>query len=252
MLLDPTAVIITSDSRRSIPSVLGLTLEPRKSYMFLTNSQYTCVYRGIPGGSLPTYATRSPTPLKTELPKPKRWSCFPASATVQLEAGHVVPMHRLTVGDRVHVGSDMFSPVYMFSHAVRGPTYDFVSLSTASGRTLLLTSGHYLYVNGALVAAHTVLPGDALLGADGFADDVIRVNHVRKTGLYNPQTLHGDIAVDGVVASTFTTAVDRRFALGMLAPLRAAYSALGLVLRGFLDDGFDSVAHYLPKGLAVQ
>lgn len=252
VLPDPTAVFISSDSRRSIPSVLGLTLEPRKSYMFLTNRRYTCVYRSIlPGTSVAT-ESKSPSPTPSPLPTNDGALCFPATATVQLESGRTVSMHQLTVGDRVHVGNGIFSPVFIFTHAAHKVSYNFVSLDTASGLALSLTPGHYLYVNGVLSAARIVLPGDSLRAADGSADVVIRVRRTRKTGLYNPQTLHGDIAVDGVVASTFTTTVDPSCAQGMLAPLRAVYSALGIALRGLLDNGADSVARFLPKGVSVH
>lgn len=39
-------------------------------------------------------------------------------------------------------------------------------------------------------------------------ESIISVDRVMKQGLNNPQTLKGDIVVDGIIASTFTTAVD--------------------------------------------
>jgi desert hedgehog len=179
--------------------------------------------------------------------------CFPAVATVELESGVTVRMDALAVGDRVKVGVDTYSEVIMFSHALGTVESEFISLTTASGATLTLTGGHYLYANGELVAASAVNVGDRLTLASGAESPVTHVSAARGVGLYNPQTLHGDVVVEGVVSSTYTTAVEPGLAHGaLLAPARALFRLrLGSALVGLLDDGASALAHLLPGGAVV-
>jgi len=153
--------------------------------------------------------------------------CFPGAATVQLLDGTTKTMAELEVGDSVLVGGGQFSEVFMFSHRLVDAEVAYVELETAGGATLHLSGGHYLPVNGGrLVEARTVRVGDNVtLGASGAAAPVLAVRSARKTGLYNPHTLHGDIVVDGVLTSTYTAAFSPTLAHVALAPLRALYRA---------------------------
>ncbi|GAB0490749.1 hypothetical protein MMPV_001986 [Pyropia vietnamensis] len=155
-------------------------------------------------------------------------SCFPAAASVTLASGRVVSMRSLRLGDEVVIGGGRLSTVYAFSHAdgreaVRHP---FVRLATTTGVTLTASPGHYVYVlDGAdrrLVLAAAVRVGDVLPLATGtnHSTVVVGVSRVALPGLYNPHTLDGDIAVDGVVVSTWTVAVPPAVAAAALAPLR--------------------------------
>lgn len=179
--------------------------------------------------------------------------CFPASATVELSTGDVVPMDHLAVGDIVKVAPGTYSPVFMFTHAAADAQSSFVELTTATGSTLTLTRGHYLYANGALMAASEVRFGDELMMSDGKATRVVSVSSRADTGLYNPQTLHGDLVVDGIVASTYTTAVEPTIAHSLLlAPARALFRAsLGRWLVGILDNGASQLVRWLPSGAAA-
>ena len=64
---------------------------------------------------------------------------------------------------------------------------------------------------------------------------------VTDVGLFNPQTKHGDIVVDGVRVSTYTHAVHRNMAHAMLAPFRLARARLGLSMQ-LLEAGADTIA----------
>lgn len=176
-------------------------------------------------------------------------SCFPADATVELEGGAPVRMDALRVGDRVHVGGGAFSDVFMFTHKVADFAGDFVEIATAGGAVVRATAGHFMYVNGGLAAAGTVAAGDSVELGRGGADVVARVSTVASTGLYNPQTVQGDVVVDGVRASTYTTAVEPAVAHAALAPARAVYAAFGWS-TSVLDEG-SSWAAALPSGGAV-
>jgi hypothetical protein len=163
-------------------------------------------------------------------------ACFPATATVTLASGAAVPVSSLSTGDSVHVGRGEYSPVFLWTHrdAAAAPARAYVQLVTARG-ALTLTAGHYVYVNGDLsapVAASAVRVGDALVAGDGGRAAVVAVRAAAGAGLYNPQTLHGDIVVDGVVTTTYTSAVPPAAAHALLAPLRWAHRAASAAAAG--------------------
>jgi hypothetical protein len=207
-------------------------------------------------------ASLAPSAAPTEVPFPSvepvnrtnttdnSSTCFPASATVELASGAIRRMDELAAGDRVKVASGVFSEVFMFTHKLAAGSFEFVKINTASGNTLSLTGGHYIYVNGALSPAETVVVGDELQLGSGDVTTVTEVSCVEGTGLYNPQTLHGDIVVDGVRASTYTTAVEPRLAHAGLSLLRGLYRALGLSVSAF-DEGASTLASVLPSGAAA-
>jgi Hint module len=165
----------------------------------------------------------------------KKSSCFPASATVELSTGETKRMDELDVGDRVRVGASEFSLVFMFTHKLNEVVNTFIQLHTASGHSVSATPGHYLYINGDLVPAGSIKVGDVMTTADGEPTRVIQVSQVLGSGLFNPQTVHGDIVVDGIMSSTYTTAVAPSIAHKVLAPFRAAYAALGYSTSLFED-----------------
>lgn len=176
--------------------------------------------------------------------------CFPASAKVQLSDGSSKTMEKLQLGDIVRVADGGFSPVFMFTHKLSDVKHAMVQLKTSSGASLTLTHGHYVISSGVMRTAGTVQVGDELVLANGETSAVTSTTTVQGTGLYNPQTVSGTIVVDGVVASTYTTAVEPRTAHTMLAPIRAAFGWLGVTLR-FLEGGFDAAASALPTGATV-
>jgi len=151
--------------------------------------------------------------------------CFPAAATVLLEGGARRAMSELQVGDRVQVGDNEFSDVYMFSHSIPKAEAEYVSTTTEARTTVRLTASHYLYVNGGLSPAGSVVTGDKVVLANGTATGVVSVSASWSAGIYNPHTLHRDIVVDGVLTSTYTTAVHPTVAHAVLAPLRMLYAA---------------------------
>eukprot|EP00178_Gracilaria_changii_P027095 TRINITY_DN842_c0_g1_i1.p4 TRINITY_DN842_c0_g1~~TRINITY_DN842_c0_g1_i1.p4 ORF type:complete len:464 (-),score=100.27 TRINITY_DN842_c0_g1_i1:11428-12819(-) len=177
-------------------------------------------------------------------------ACFPADATVELEDGSIKTMEALELGDRVKVASGKFSPVFMFSHRMGTVSYNFVRLTTASGESLTLTKGHYLYVNGQMAAAESVRVGDSVETETGLIS-VSAIDSVVSRGLYNPQTVSGDIIVNGVKASTYTTAVETKTAHSLLLPLRAAFRFAGMT-TSVLDNGADRLANMLPSGGLVM
>lgn len=184
-------------------------------------------------------------------------ACFPSSATVVSPTRGAVRMDALRVGDVIAagVGRGVVSEVYLFTHADGAARSRFVVLATGDGRPPLVASpGHYVHLaDGRTVAAWTVAVGDALvLAASGAAAPVTAVSSVVAAGLYNPQTLRGDIVVDGYAVSTYTTAVAPAVAVAALAPMRAVYAAGGGWLWGGVGGGVRSgwprLAALLPSG----
>lgn len=176
-------------------------------------------------------------------------SCFPADARVELESGEKRRMDELKIGDSVLVGRQVYSPIYAFTHKLKRAKSDFVVITTRSGSSLRLTPGHFLYVQGDLLPALHVRVGDMLTLSDGRSSAVISVARCphEAAGLYNPQTLHGDIVVDGILASTYTTAVSPVLAHASLMPLRVLHRVFALTWKCLeTDEGiFRAVAAYL-------
>ncbi len=162
--------------------------------------------------------------------------CFPAGARVYTKQRGEVTMAQLRIGDEVEVGAGEYSSVYIFTHREESKMYEFVELATESGARLRLTAGHFVYADGVLKRADEVRVGESVRDRDNRPSRVSAVGLVVDKGLYNPQTLHGDIVVEGVVASTYTHTFDRSVAHAMLAPMRAAHGWLGTKCAGFEKD----------------
>lgn len=192
--------------------------------------------------------------------------CFPADATVQRRDGAVVPLSAVAVGDELRVaagaGAEAWSRVYMFSHRLLGGDRPFVQLTTASGAVLTATASHLVYASGALVPAGVVAVGDALEVVDAatgqaVSSPVVAARRVVRAGLVNPHTLHGDLVVDGVRASTWTTAVAPGVASALLAPARAVWRlggvdpSGGVLEGGGRGEGLRRLARLLPRWTAT-
>lgn len=137
-----------------------------------------------------------------------------------------VPILQLQIGQRVLVQNGQFSFVFASTHNDSNNVIPrhFVQLKTRQGFRLTLSASHYVPIvtNGMKLAAD-VLIGDSVMLWNGSTDEVISSQRVWKTGLHNPQTLEGTIVVDGVVASTFTSAVEPITATALLTPIRSLF-----------------------------
>lgn len=170
--------------------------------------------------------------------------CFPASATVTLESGETKRMDEVAAGDVVQVGVNQYSKVFGFTHRSADAVSEFVRLETCCGEVLFATRGHFLHVNGGLKAAGAVEVGDKVVSGGGASKYIVSVKTERARGLYNPQTLHGDIVVNGLLASTYTTAVEPALAHAALTPARALYQFFGITAS--LESGGGGFANLFP------
>lgn len=221
----------------------------RKGEIFMMSQQFSpdsgntvasrtvCLYRLNRPSPSP-----SPSPV-TATPTPEPPRCFPSHARVNVRGTGSVRMHDLKIGQSVQVAPGIYSPVFMFTHRqpkIRSP---FISITTEHNASILLSHGHYVRLADLrLVPAYQVNSSHRLLvhvpcnpkGQQLLPSRVLRVSevpHVR--GLYSPHTLHGDMLVDGLLVSSYTTAVHPRLAHTLLAPLRVLYNLLAMSPRLF-------------------
>lgn len=179
-------------------------------------------------------------------------TCFPASATVRLESGAIIPVTKLAIGDRVLSGRGEFSEVLAFTHADPVTWTRFVRIEANGGQVLSLTTSHFLPVNGLISPARDVRAGDVvatMVMENGYwmvrEDQVVSVKLHMERGLYNPQTANGDIVVDGVVASCYTDAFDPLAAHALLAPLRFLAAIRTRWLRDTVASSIGSVSSWV-------
>lgn len=271
--LERRSIVLFVKSDKNFSPSTGVELSPNQRIMVFVRNRpnnpvicpYTAKLRVLPSPKPQPTAPKPGTTVPTKPPVPTTSPsaapspsvspasndggsvCFPASSTVITDRG-VIHMNELRLGDNVRVSNGKFSPVFMFTHRLRHTQHHFVHITAASGATIALTPSHYLVVNGALRAASAVVIGDTLTLADGTSSAVVSINMEKGVGLYNPQTIEGSIIVDGILASTYTSAIEPRAAHSLLAPMRAAYGWLGVATAAF-DAGADSIASLLPKGV---
>ncbi len=157
-------------------------------------------------------------------------SCFPGHATVQLQDGSIKTMEDLRIGDKVLVAHpNEYSEVYFFSHQHTDHLSKFISVRTDSDEhSLQISELHLIYINGQLNEAKNMRVGDKLsIAHDKKTVTVISVNRMMAKGLFNPHTLHGDIVVNNIAASTFTKSVNPHVARALLNPFAALYQVMG-------------------------
>lgn len=155
-------------------------------------------------------------------------ACFPAYAEVRVsDLRGSIPISQVKVGDELMVAPGVYSQVYTLSHSQPSITAPFVQISfSGEVHPLTVSPGHYIYTaEKTMIAARAVRPGDIILHADFGTVHVTSVRRVTSRGLFNPHTLQGDVVVEGVVASCYTTAVRPYIANLLLLPLRLAYRA---------------------------
>lgn len=164
---------------------------------------------------------------------------------VELEDGHSIAMDSLRVGDRVRSSENgTFSDVYLFSHDDRSLSSTFVRMETSPGWTIDLSDGHYIYLNGEPKTAGHARVGDTLTTFNGNPSKISNVQRVTGKGLYNPQTLDGNIVVNGFLVTTWTSAVRPRTATALLAPVRFPYVLLPPMARSFVIDRITPLIRY--------
>ena len=156
----------------------------------------------IPPVPTPTPAPAPPPFFQTPIPAP----CFSVSNTVNELYRGTIRIDQLCVGDYVETASGSFSRVFSLAHMHRDIESDFLQIFTNPPTKLPLeiTPDHLIFVNGSPQRASTVRIGDTL----NTGSIVVRVDSVKRKGLFAPLTESGELLVSGVRVSSYVDVLD--------------------------------------------
>lgn len=167
----------------------------------------------------------------------QKTSCFPASASLWVREDPDTEVRRVRMGEvrigdiAVGRGGRSSGSVFFFGHRDSISKAKYVTLVAREHnntlRSIRLSPGHLLPVwhKGNIEARHVQL-GDWVYTVDGRAT-VIDIGMTVEYGMYAPVTMSGEMIVDGVVVSCFTSIVNERVATALLAPLRWVFVKCG-------------------------
>jgi len=146
-------------------------------------------------------------------------NCFSSTATTHLEDGSEKAVSRLNVGDRVLAvdanGKPFYDRVFRVTHHDHVTRTEFIRVTTSSNHTLELSREHYIHAHKCCNLDDTIVAGDLRVGDTVFVLDhdsgrsmetwVTDLQTVTKPGAYNAHVLGGNMVVNGIVATHFTT-----------------------------------------------
>jgi len=193
---------------------------------------------------------------------PAKPPCFSGDSTVNLKGQGETPMRHVKVGDEVLSAQGHYSKVYSFSHKQESAEGTYLQILTEAmhkSRPLEITPNHLIYVfdeshkETNLKFAQDVVVGEFLVTNAGLPTRVDSIRTVTsQQGLYTPITESGDILVNGVLASSYTS-VDclegfaseqnlHRLSHGAMAPYRLYRPISG----GCQDETYDEMEGLNP------
>jgi len=125
-------------------------------------------------------------------------------------------MDELQIGDAVKVADGTYSKVYSFGHkqlSANGTYLQILTETMTKKHRLEITAYHLLYkfvdeslTSTKLALAQDIQVGDLLVTATGLPSRVLSIGSVEGNfGLYTPITVSGDILVNGLLASCYTS-----------------------------------------------
>lgn len=127
--------------------------------------------------------------------------CFSAANWVEVQGRGDVPIGELRVGDFVRDVNGAYTQVYSLAHWDHTARVDYLQITADKLEHPLEVSGsHLLYVNGTLLPASSVTPGD-WLGEE--SNSVTKIATVHSWGRYAPLTMSGTLQVNHVPASNY-------------------------------------------------
>jgi len=158
------------------------------------------------------------TPTTPPISPPTPDNCFSGNVQVDVQGKGAISMDQLQIGDTIKVADGTYSKVYSFSHKQEMAKGEYLRILTDSmmhhnHNPLEITANHLIYVFDEslknitkLVSAQDVQVGDFLVTGTGLPSRVQSIRMVRGNhGLYTPMTVKGDILVNGVLASSYTS-----------------------------------------------
>jgi len=142
-------------------------------------------------------------------------SCFSGRTVVEVLGQGPTRMDHLNVGDKLLTSQGHYSPVYTFSHKqvpAKGTYLQILTDDMHQNNPIEITANHFLYVfneglkTTELKLAQHVNVGDFLVTATGLPSRIRSIRTLTgKHGLYAPITVSGDLLVNGVLASSYTS-----------------------------------------------
>jgi len=216
-----------------------------------------CFRLGPPLTSAPV-----PTPVVLSTPPPvavvPTAPCFSGNAQVEVQGKGAVRMDELQIGDAVKVADGTYSKVYSFGHKQVSAKGEYLQILTDSMmhhnvNPLETTANHLIYLFDEstenipkLVSAQDIQVGDFLVTGTGHFSRVQSIRMVNaKHGFYTPVTVTGDILVNGILASSYTSIdcleglFSKQFFHWLSHGAMASYRLYCAVKRGCEDESYD-------------
>jgi len=151
----------------------------------------------------------SPDPEMQFTEEQLQFGCFSGSSTVQVKDIGPVRMKDLNIGDFVHVGNNIYEPIYSFGHRAHAVRANMIQISTESS-TLQLTADHMVFTrNKGPIPASQIRIGCDLLDGESTLTTVMSVHNVTGYGLFSPFTPSGKIVVDNILSSNYIALGDK-------------------------------------------
>jgi len=127
--------------------------------------------------------------------------CFAGGQKVETKARGIVNIENLEVGDFIKT-SKGWTKFYAYQYYTKTATMPFIVLQYGANK-LILSPGHYLYVNKSMQQAKNVRIND-LINVDGVDTRITNISYKKSIGIYCTATANGRISVNGVDCSTYT------------------------------------------------
>lgn len=139
--------------------------------------------------------------------------CFSGRSTVEVKDRGTVSMSALKIGDSVLVEDGVFSKVHSFGHYQPKIEAEFLQIRTASAnKPIEITADHLLYKHDTVTQKDQVVPaekvkeGDYLILAEGGRPtQITSIHKVQSRGAFAPLTTSGNVAVNGILASSYVS-----------------------------------------------
>lgn len=167
----------------------------------------------------------------------KYGGCFPGESTVLTSTGVHRKLSDLQIGEKI-LSRDPSTTELTFSEVILFLDYDasqkreFLEITLASNRTLVITPNHLVQKDTLegyrTVFAQSIQLGDNLLVSVSnnkiVRDRVIKLSATLRTGVYAPLTRTGTLVVNDVVVSCYATVDSQWLAHWVFWPLRWAWN----------------------------
>lgn len=165
-----------------------------------------------------------------------------------LEKRSTKNMEDLESRDLVEVGKNQYSRIYASTHRKTEVVTRFVKVTLEDGKILELSHSHFVYdgFDKQVLHAKYAEIGHTLFNRKEISVQVPNIQEKRKRGLINPHTENANFIVNGVLTTTYTSAVSLHAAHSLPAPIRSIMCSIGVSATG-LENISDIIPSYCTK-----